>query len=670
MKNIDIFGETMSPMDSSTTINPTPIEKDNSETSEGIIPNFDTPTNTELENSVTSLPSLPVENGTLKLFDFSTFKKVTVDFKIYDGVLPIKDLESFVASAPGVYPYHIEITKKNAQGKAIQAQVIYEKASTSSDKNPQMIQVSKVAYYHMTKTHNLDNGIHGCILNTFRDGKATSIAMTMADVVDNKKLTTTLVNSGVLISNGAQNRDYIFDQNLECDNTKIFVNTLGFRYVEDKLCYIYPNGKGIKADIYYSQQDPTLQHALGTKGDSEIWIDYVIRALNLNNEAPTIPFLFFSSLMPLFSTLIPEFQGILINIIPASSEKLTSSSGKTTMQRAMLSMQGAQEWMISWNTTANAVENKLHDGFGAYFDDLSTGNIKNMEKVVYDNANGSERARLNQDSTAKKVKQRKTVIYSSGEDHVLKSGEVKDGSLVRAIDIELKPSDFGSDDANHTKEVADNIKATVHNHYGFVYRVVVPMIIEQEELILEQVSIYKAHFSAMANDPLSKRLAMHYAIIAVCGELMIIALQKIANDTSLLSGLDALGITTSLFKKQIQIFKVGDEKNLGIIESIKQAISIEGDDIHNLFRTSIGVVKNNICYIKSTEITAILEALPNVNSNRFCKWAVEEGYICESDNASKSFTKTRRINGTSVKTYAFNFDVKTDGNTSNGSNNA
>ncbi len=619
-------------------------------------------------DNVTMSPLLPVKKNALKMIDLSLFEKLQVDFSVCDDAPLFSDLNAFIASAPKTPPYRIKVTKKDKEGKATRAYIIYEKESDDPEKEPKSIIVSKVTYYHRKKTHNIDDGKEGCILSAYRDDKHIQLSLLMADVAEPQKLIKIMANSGVLATKGADNRDYIYEQNLECQDTRLFVNSLGFRIIGDNLCYVYPKGVGINAQVYYSQQEPELRHALVVRGDSMIWIERIIKPLNLSNSAPTAPFLFFCALMPLFSRIIPEFQGILINIIPADTEDATSSMGKTTIQRAMLSMQGEQEWMISWNTTVNAVEAKLHDGFGAYFDDLSTGNFKNMEKIVYDNANGSQRARLNQDGTAKKVKHRNSVIFSSGEERTLHTSEVKDGALVRAIDVELKASDFGSNDSNHTKQIADTIKTTVYDHYGFVYRTVIPMIIEQQDLMVEQVGRYKAHFSDMAHDPLSKRLSLHYAIIALCGDLMTIALQKIAGDASLLSDLDPLHVTASMFQKQIKILRLRDDKHLMTLDVIKQSIIIEDDVILNQYKTPIGVVDDGICYIKSTEVTAVIKDLENVVAKRFFKWAEEKKYLHEQDSEEGRFTKTKRINGSNVKTYAFNFDAQNNGNTGIGGN--
>lgn len=633
------------------------------------IPSFFSGTKSMSKNEqVTGLPPLPVKKDALKIIDQSLFENMQIDFNVCDDTPLFKDLDTFIASAPKTHPYRIKVTKKDKEGKATRAYIIYEKESDDPEKEPKSIIISKVPYYHSVKTHNIDDDREGCILSAYRDAKLIQLPLVMADVAEPQKLIKIMANSGVLAPKGADNRDYIYEQNLECQDTRLFVNTLGFRIINKKLCYVYPQGEGLNASVYYSQQELALRHALAVNGDSMIWFERVVKPLNLNNSAPTVPFLLFSALMPLFSTLVPEFQGILINIIPDDTEESTSSTGKTTLQRAMLSMQGEQEWMISWNTTANAVEARLHDGIGAYFDDLSTGNIKNMEKVVYDNANGSQRARLNQDGTAKNVKHRNSVIFSSGEERTLHASEVKDGALVRAIDVELKASDFGSDDSNHTKKVVDTIKTTVHHHYGFVYRAVIPMIIEEKDLMIEQVGHYKAHFSGLADDPLSKRLSLHYAIIALCGDLMIIALQKIAGDASLLSDLDPLHITASMFRKQMKILRLRDNKHLMTLDVIQQSIIIEDNEIFNQYKTPIGVVDNEIRYIKSTEVSTILKELNNVVPSRFFKWLDEKGYLYEKDKEGGRFTKTKRINGSSVKTYAFNFNVKNSGNTGIGGN--
>ncbi len=643
---------------------PAPTEMCKNKTNTSIIPSSDPQVEGMSNNdNVTRSPLLPVNKSALKIIDQSLLEKVQVDFTVCDDAPLFKDLDSFISSAPKISCYYMMVSKSDREGKATQAHIVYEKESDDPEKESKPIIISKVPYYHSTKTNNLDDGKEGCIVYSFRDGKFKQLPLVMADVAETQKLTRLMANSGILVTRGADNRNYIYEQNLECLDTRLLVNTLGFRIIGDKLCYVYPKGVGINAPVYYSQQEPELRHALAVRGDSMIWVERVIKPLNLSNSAPTVPFLFFCALMPLFSTIIPEFQGILINIIPADTEGATSSMGKTTIQRGMLSMQGGQEWMSSWNTTANAVEAKLHDGFGAYFDDLSTGNFKNMEKIVYDNANGSQRARLNQDGTAKKIKHRNSVIFSSGEERTLHTNEVKDGALVRAIDVELKASDFGSDDPNHTKKVADTIKTTVYHYYGFIYRSVIPMIIEQQNMMIEQVARYKVHFSDMAHDSLSKRLSLHYAIIALCGDLMIIALQKIAGDASLLSDLDPLHVTASMFRKQVKILRLRDDKHHMTLDAIKQSIIIEDDVILNQYKTPIGIVDDGISYIKSKEVTAVIKELENIVAKRFFKWAEEKRYLHEQDSEEGRFTKTKRINGSNVKTYAFDFDAQNSGNT-------
>ncbi len=612
---------------------------------------------------VTALPLLPVDKDSLKILDLSLFDDVEME-TAKEEVLDFTDLKAFVKSAPIPDSYRIDIVKGNGTDSDARANVVL-----LEDEDKEIV-VSKVAYYHLTKTHNLDDSIEGCILVSYRDGRTVQLQLQMSDIAETQKLVRMMANRGILISKGALNRDYVYEQNLECRETKTFVNTLGFRQVNNQLCFVYPEGKSIGESVYYSKVDPEMKHALGIRGDAKVWIKNVILPLNLSNEIPSIPFLLFSSLMPLFSTIVSGFQGTMINIIPDEAEGKTSSNGKTTIQRAMLSMQGSQEWMASWNMTANAIEAKLHNGFGAYLDDLSSSSIKNMEKVVYDNANGTQRGRLNRDGTAKIIKRRNSVIFSSGETQVLDIDNTKDGAFVRAFDIAIKASDFGSDDINHTKMVADGIAATVRDHYGFVYRMVANMIIARQDYILEQIARYKSHFVAMSQDVLTKRLALTYAVIATCGDLMIIAIQKLSGDPTLLSQLDPLHITAVMFRKVMATLSQKNDKHLLVLEHIKQSVFLDANStaILNGHKTSIGIIDNDIWYIKSTEVNRIIKEMDNIVANRFFKWADAIGYLHGTDSEEGRFTKTKKINGNSVKTYAFNFDAKIDGNPGNGGN--
>ncbi len=640
-----------------------PTEKYETKSHTESIPDFTQNTKKDSAAEVTALPLLPPDNDSIKILDLSLFDDMEME-RTEEEALVFTDLKAFIESSPVIESYYMDITEEGDDDREPRANIIHNKV------NGEEIVISKVPYYHLAKTHNLDDENDGCILIAYRDENTRQLTLLMSDVAETQRLTRIMANKGVLITKGAENRNYIYDQNLECKETRLLVNTIGFRLIGKNLCFTYPVGESIGAPVYYSQGDSELNHALCINGDSKEWIHNVILPLNLSNESPSIPFLLFASLMPLFSTLVPGFQGILINIVPDETEKLTSSTGKTTLQKAMLSMQGSPEWMVSWNMTANAIEAKLHDGIGAYLDDLSTSSIGNMEKVVYDNANGTQRGRLNQDGTAKAIKRRNSVIFSSGEAQALDIDKVKDGALVRAIDIAIKASDFGSDDINHTKKVADTIVATVRQNYGFIYRITISMIIERQAYIFEQIARYKSHFIAMSEDVLTKRLALTYAIIATCGDLMIIAIQKLSGDPSMLSRLDPLHITAAMFRKVIGTLNQKSDKHLMVLDTIKQSVILDDDGttILNHHKTSIGIVDNDIWYIKSTEVNQTISEMDNIVAKRFFGWAKDIGYLHKTDNEVGRFTKTRKINGNAVKTYAFNFDVKIDGNTGNGGN--
>jgi hypothetical protein len=604
---------------------------------------------------VTMFPMFPVDEGKLRILNSNVFSDIDID-EFEEEIPDYHNLEAFIKAIPKTSGYEIVNDEDDTMSRG---KVVRLKEDNDG------YAISSVPYFHLTKTYNLDDENEGCVLLAYRDGSTRQLSLLMSEVAETTKLIKIMANKGVLITMGADNRNYIYEQNLACSTKKLLSDTIGFRRIEKELCFVYPGHKGVGASIYYSEKDPGMKHALGVQGDPIRWVEGVIAPLNLCNESPTVPFLLFSALLPLFSTLVPGFQGILMNIVPDDTEQQTSSQGKTTCQRAMLSMQGPQEWMVSWNMTAIAIEGKLYDGVGAYFDDLSTSSIQNMEKVVYDNANGTRRGRLNKNGTSQPVKRRNSVIFSSGEAQVLDIEKAKDGALVRAIDIPIRAKDFGSNDISKTKVIADSITATVREHYGFVYWITIHMIISKEAYILEQINRYKQHFVAMAKDPLTKRLALSFAIITVCGDLLIIATQKLSGDDRILSNLDPLHITSNMFKKVMDSFHQKNDRHMIVLDMIKQALILDddGETILNNFKSPVGIVKNDIWYVKSTQINDIINNIDGAVSRRFFRWAEEEGILCEIDNEEGRYTKTKKLNGTSVNTYAFDFSVETNGNT-------
>lgn len=291
-----------------------PTEECENKTNTSIIPNYhpqaeSMPCNDSNNDNVTMSPPLPVKNNALKIIDLSLFEKLQVDFSVCDDAPFFSDLNAFITSAPKTPPYRIKVTKKDKEGKATRANIIYEKESDDPEKESKSIIISKVPYYHSVKTHNLDDGKEGCILSAYRDDKHILLPLVMADVAEPQKLIKLMANSGVLTPKGADNRDYIYEQNLECQDTRFFVNSLGFRIIDDKLCYVYPKGVGINAPVYYSQQEPELRHALAVRGDSTLWTERVIKPLNLNSSAPTVPFLLFVRLCHFFQPSSLNFRG-------------------------------------------------------------------------------------------------------------------------------------------------------------------------------------------------------------------------------------------------------------------------------------------------------------------------------------------------------------------------
>jgi hypothetical protein len=138
----------------------------------------------------------------------------------------------------------------------------------------------------------------------------------------------------------------------------------------------------------------------------------------------------------------------------------------------------------------------------------------------------------------------------------------------------------------------------------------------------------------------------------------------------LLSALDPVHITASIFRDVMNTLHWQNDRHSLALDILKQNLILDEDDkrIINDHKSPIGVVDNGIWYVISKEVTKILGEMEAVVPIRFFRWAKEAGYICETDREKGRYTNTKKINGTSVKTYAFNFSAKNAGNTGNDGN--
>ncbi len=154
-------------------------------------------------------------------------------------------------------------------------------------------------------------------------------------------------------------------------------------------------------------------------------------------------------------------ENIVVNLVN------DSSTGKTTACQLAASVFGSpilkdNGLVMSWNSTFNALQNKLAGNTGVIviFDEASMARNDDFTKAIYSLAEGKETSRMHKDGIVKQSKVWNTLIISTGEKSLFESSNNNSGLKVRLIEL------------NHivwTKSAqnSESIKQIISNHYGF-----------------------------------------------------------------------------------------------------------------------------------------------------------------------------------------------------------
>jgi putative DNA primase/helicase len=176
-------------------------------------------------------------------------------------------------------------------------------------------------------------------------------------------------------------------------------------------------------------------NAFGTKGSLSEWKDHVCKYCKNNSR--------------LIFAVSTAFASVLLRIceIPNVGFHLVgnSSSGKTTCLNIAASVFGDPNYVVSWKTTDNALENtafKRNDAL-LILDELSEMSPAKAGDVAYMLANGRGKGRMDKNCRSREILRWKLVFLSSGEidlsAHMAEANKTsKAGQKVRLLNISAK----------------------------------------------------------------------------------------------------------------------------------------------------------------------------------------------------------------------------------------
>ncbi len=521
--------------------------------------------------------------------------------------------------------------------------LLIQKLPTKSDTN-KYITASKVPYFIIARTEHLETGVQGVRIAALKDGKLDKAIDISLGEADSKKVATTLRNKGILVDSPKASAAYIDEMYQQIERQIFISDNVGWVEHAGQFGFVMPDDKGIGITglEYNSAANQKLKFAIEESGDLDLWLS-IFDLLDLEKADTRIQFLLFSALLPLFANYHPAFEGFSIHIMPDTSRGgSTSSNGKTSLQKLMLSLQGnVPEWFTNWNKTYAGMEQYLYSNVGAYLDD--TKKAKSMKKgefedIIYSISDAQSRGTDN-----KQPRTRKTVLFSSGETTLLQHVP-DDGAYVRYVDVAIKGSDYGIDE-DKLRKYYGLVHKTVDSNFGFVYPVAIRVLLDNRDEITKRADTYIEKIGKEGGYENAERLARRYGMIAVCGEVFIEVMRKLTGTKNLYSKLDPYKVALDMFLTHDQRLVGMSEKEYKISEDMLGDLlsNFQHNDSGELIardNKQVGFIDNSTYSILSSTVKSCLPE--GMTKTTFSKLLEEKGLLLEKSKNISRDGKTSR----------------------------
>lgn len=375
-----------------------------------------------------------------------------------------------------------------------------------------------------------------------------------------------------------------------------------------------------------------------------------------------------------------------------------SSKGKSTALNLACSVWGdPKQFYRTWLATGNALEHTAYmhnDGFLGLDEIGEIANPKELGNIVYMLANGSGKARMTKQITARAIHQWKVIFLSSGEkslkDIMQEQGQkTKLGQEIRLADIDIDQSeygvfdciDFAEDGAKQATELTNRM-AECNGVAGIAW--LEYLTNDKNQAIGDARALLDQYRDALTGKHVQghiARVASYFAIVATAGELA-----TKANITGWKTGA-AFNAVQKVFNQWLGGFEqVGNYEDREIVAHVKaffeanessrfEAITPNPDNIER--------INNRVGYWKIENGEKIFYVLPEQFKNEICKGydsrkvakALLAYSLLEHDTGKNTKTvrlpnRSKAIRVYAVKESIFSWDMDNiEGNKGNKGNN-
>ena len=513
----------------------------------------------------------------------------------------------------------------------------------------------------------IDNNKESLCISSKMYNKQVSTEITKGELFSKNSYAETLNNTRGFIIEPNHTKDiqkYLVEQYKIYDKAnnlseKMTTNRIGWIENKHTKTFIYPrHDLSIDNKAFY-KEDGRYNKIFKSKGDFNAYIEQVLTPL-LNKDIGVL------TISSLIGSLLLEVLDIHESFIVDIYGK--NGKGKTILLFALASLFGKpRSYVLEWEATKNGIISNATDlnNFPLMLDDTKKCEDKDkIAEIVYSLSGGKEKARANQDGSAKEQKVFKNIAISTGEASLL--NYIKGESSGAGVFGRVLSIDTDQYEIFNSKEEADILENSYKNNYGLFGYEFCKWLYEQckNEDILEKwqdsYTNYKDNNYNKIEHHTSTRKANHIALLQMGYDILDnflsskginIYLRPTVFDDYLLEA-DTMSIEqdiyTNAYNEVIEYIYSNPNR---VYQSDR-----DGDFPPN---NMLGWVKNDIIYISDTEtINNKLNSLGDYK-DILKEWKKRNYTITDTNKLQKNSRTPYKIDGKSktIKTYAINTTI-------------
>ena len=513
----------------------------------------------------------------------------------------------------------------------------------------------------------IDNNKESLCISSKMYNNQVSTEITKGELFSKKSYAETLNNTrGFIIEpkHIGHVQEYLVEQYKMYDkanslNEKMTTNRIGWIDNKHTNTFIYPRYDLSIDNKSFYKEDGRYNKIFKFKGDFKTYTEKVLIPL-LNKDIGVL------TVSSLIGSLLLEVLDIHESFIVDIYGK--NGKGKTILLFALASLFGKpRSYVLEWEATKNGIISNATDlnNFPLMLDDTKKCEDKDkIAEIVYSLSGGKEKARANQDGSAKEQKVFKNIAISTGETSLL--NYIKGESSGAGVFGRVLSIDTDQYEIFNSKEDADLLENSYKNNYGLFGYEFCKWLYEQckNENILEE---WQDNYTKYKDDNYSKiehhtstRKANHIALLQMGYDILdkflsnkginIYLRPTVFNDYLLEA--DTMSIEQDIYTNAYNSII---EYVYGNPNKVYQA-DRDGDFPPN---NMLGWVKNDIIYISDTEYINNKLNLLGDYKDILKEWKKRNYIITDMNKLKKNSRTPYKIEGKTktIKTYAINTTI-------------